>query len=828
MKLFTLSLRMLSRDWRSGELRVLAAALVVAVASVTTVGFFADRVQRALSDEANLLLGADLVLASDRPIQKDFEEQAKQRGLRVTRTLKFPSMVLHADTGQLTEIKAAAEGYPLRGELRVAAQSGTSKIAALPDPGSVWVDLRLASRLGFKVGDLIELGNARFRISAVITEEPDYSIGFFNIAPRLLMNLSDVAATGLVQAGSRITYHLLFAGEPETIADFRAWAQTRLALGERLEGIQDARPEIKAALERAQKYLGLAALMSVVLAAVAVALAAQRFVQRHLDGCAMMRCLGSSQSAMLHLYFYHFLLLGMAASLLGCMFGFLAQEFLAHWLSVLAARQLPFPSLLPASQGFACGLLLLLGFALPPLMRLSQVPTLRVLRRELGIPKGMGGAGYILGFAVIVAMLLWQANDLKLGMYVLGGLVAGVVLFAYIALVLLRLLGRLRSGVGVAWRFGLASARRRSSGSVAQVVCLSAGMMALLLLTLVRSDLLQSWRSSLPPAAPNRFLVNLQQDQLQTLQVFFTDHGLDQPRIFPMVRGRLTAINGKTVTSADYTEQRAKRLIEREFNLSWAREMQDDNQIVAGRWWREQETGNAMFSVEQGLAETLGIRLGDALTYDIAGAVLSGQVTSLRKVDWDSFRVNFFVIAPPGVLENYPVSYITSFYLTADRLAVVNDLVKAFPNFLVIDVAAIISQVQKIMDKVVQAVEFVFMFSLLAGLMVLYAAIVSAQDERMLEAVMLRTLGASRGQIMRAQLSEFVAIGSLAGLLAATGASALGYVLASNVLNVGYALNPWLWIMGLAGGAAGVILACLPQLRATLNRPPLQGLRSFG
>ena len=828
MKLFTLSLRMLSRDWRSGELRVLAAALVVAVASVTTVGFFADRVQRALSDEANLLLGADLVLASDHPIQKDLEEQAKQRGLRVTRTLKFPSMVLHADTGQLAEIKAAAEGYPLRGELRVATQSGTSKIAALPEPGSVWVDLRLATRLGFKVGDPIELGNARFRISAVITEEPDYTIGFVNIAPRLLMNLGDVAATGLIQTGSRVTYHLLFAGEPEAIAGFRAWAQTRLTLGERLEGVQDARPEIKAALERAQKYLGLAALMSVVLAAVAVALATQRFVQRHLDGCAMMRCLGSSQSAILRLYFYHFLLLGIAASLLGCLFGLLAQEFLAYWLSILAARQLPFPSLLPASRGFACGLLLLLGFALPPLMRLSQVPTLRVLRRELGIPKGLGGAGYILGFAVITAMLLWQANDLKLGMYVLGGLIAGVVLFACIALVLLRLLGRLRSGVGVAWRFGLASACRRSSGSVAQVVCLSAGIMALLLLTLVRSDLLQSWRGSLPPAAPNRFLVNIQQDQLQTLQVFFTNHGLDQPRIFPMVRGRLTAINGKNMTSADYTEQRAKRLIEREFNLSWAREMQDDNQIVAGRWWREQDTDKAIFSVEQGLAETLGIQLGDALTYDIAGAVLSGQVASLRKVDWDSFRVNFFIIAPPGVLENYPVSYITSFYLPADRLAVINDLVKAFPNFLVIDVAAIISQVQKIMDRVVQAVEFVFMFSLLAGLMVLYAAIVAAQDERMLEAVMLRTLGASRGQIMRAQLSEFVAIGTLAGLLAATGASTLGYVLALNVLNVAYTLNPWLWIIGSAGGAAGVILACLPQLRATLNRPPLQSLHSFG
>ncbi|HUL42667.1 MAG TPA: ABC transporter permease [Burkholderiales bacterium] len=828
MKTFALSLRMLNRDWRSGELRVLVVALVIAVASVTTVSFFADRVQRSLSDQANQLLGADLVLTSDRPIQRNFEERAIQLGLRVTRALRFPSMVLHAGTGQLTEIKAVAAGYPLRGELRATAQGGPSEIGTRPERGSVWVDPRLATRLGFEVGDRIALGNTSFRIAAVIVEEPDFSIGLFNIAPRLLMNLSDVPATGLIQTGSRITYQLLFAGDPEAVADFRAWAQSHLALGERLEGVQDARPEIRAVLERSKKYLGLAALMSVVLAAVAVALAAQRFVNRHLDGCAMMRCLGARQAVMLRLYLYHFLLLGATASLGGCILGLLGQEFLVRWLSGLATRQLPLPNMWPAAYGFACGILLLLGFAVPPLVRLTEVPTLRVLRRELGAPKAAGATGYILGFLIIAAMLLWQANDLKLGMYVLSGLIGGVTLFTCIALALMKLLQRLRSGVGVAWRFGLASLHRRASGGVLQVVSLSAGIMALLLLTLVRGDLLQSWRSSLPPGAPNRFLVNIQKDQLQALQGFFAAHGMGQLPIFPMVRGRLTAINGKRVSPADYSEPRAKRLVEREFNLSWARELQNDNQIVAGRWWREQDSGKAEFSVEKGLAETLGIRLGDRLTYDIAGNVLSGRVASLRKVDWDSFRVNFFVIAPPGVLENYPVSYISSFYLPGDRYQVINDLVKAFPNFLVIDVAEIMSQVQKIMDKVVLAVEFVFMFSLVAGLTVLYAGVVAAQDERMLEAAVLRTLGGSTAQIMRAQLSEFAAIGALAGLLAAAGASALGYVLASRVLNVAYVFNPWLWIMGLAGGAAGVTIACLPQLRGILIHPPLQTLRNLG
>ncbi|HVS26080.1 MAG TPA: FtsX-like permease family protein [Burkholderiales bacterium] len=830
MNLLTLSLRMLARDWRSGELRVLAAAMVIAVGSVTAVAFFIDRVGQALDQEANQLLGADLVLASDRSWREEFADEARRRGLQVTRVLKFPSMVQNAESGQLTEIKAVAEGYPLRGELRIATETDKpgSTVNAAPKPETVWADQRLLVRLGLKLGDSVELGAARFKVAAVVTEEPDYAVGFFNIAPRLIMNQDDVSATGLVQTGSRVNYYWLFAGEPERISAFRQWSEPRLASGERLQDVKDARPEIRAALERAQKYLGLAALMSVVLAAAAIALAARRFVERHLDGCAMLRCLGSSQGSMLRLYFYHFLVLGLAASLAGCLLGLIAQQLLAHWLGVLVAKNLPPPGPLPLLQGLVSGLVLLLGFALPPLIRLSQVPALRVMRRELDLSKGSGGAGHVLGLMLIAGLLLWQSNELKLGLYVLGGLVLGAVVSALAGFGLIKALAFIPQGVGVTWRYGLASARRHSTASVVQVVCLSAGMTALLLLTLVRGDLLQSWRASLPADAPNRFLVNIQPDQLPSLKEFFASHRFDVPRFFPMVRGRLTAINNQRVSSSDYPDERAKRLIEREFNLSWAARMQEDNQIVEGAWWAEKEHSQSQFSVEQGLAETLGIRLDDTLAYDIAGATIRGRVTSLRKVDWDSFRVNFFVIAPPGVLESYPVSYITSFHLPPQRAPIINDLVKAFPNFLVIDVEAILAQVQKIMDQVVQAVEFVFLFGLFAGLMVLYAAIVATQDERLLEAGMLRTLGASRGQVLRAQLAEFAAIGALAGLLAAAASSALGLVLAEKILNIPYAFNPWLWLLGVVGGGAGVPLASWPQLRAILLRPPLQTLRGFG
>ncbi|MGH8743940.1 MAG: ABC transporter permease [Burkholderiales bacterium] len=829
MNWLPLPLRMLARDWRSGELRVLAVAMMIAVGSVTAVAFFTDRVKQSLDQEANQLLGADLVLASDRGWRQEFAEEARRRGLQVTRVLKFPSMVQNADSGQLTDIKAISEGYPLRGELRIAAEADKpgSAIHEVPEHGTVWADRRLLLRLGLKPGDDVELGAARFKVTAVVTEEPDYAVGFFNIAPRLIMNQEDVSATGLVQPGSRINYYWLFAGEPEQVLAFRQWAEPRLATGERLQDVKEARPEIRAALERAQKYLGLAALMSVVLAAAAIALSARRFVERHLDGCAMMRCLGYSQCSMLRLYFYHFLVLGLAASLAGSLLGFIAQQMLVHWLGVLVTKNLPLPGPLPLLQGLVSGLVLLLGFALPPLIRLSQVPALRIMRRELGPPVGISLAGHATGLILIASLLLWQASELKLGLYVLGGLMLGAAVSALAGFGLIKTLAWIPPGVGVTWRYGLANARRHTAASVIQVVCLSAGLTALLLLTLVRGDLLSSWQASLPADAPNRFLVNIQPDQLSSLKAFFASHSFEAPQFFPMVRGRLTTINYRRVSSSDYADERAKRLIEREFNLSWAAQMQEDNQIVAGSWWSGTEHDHTQFSVERGLAETLGIRLGDRLTYDIAGTAIEGRVTSLRKVDWDSFRVNFFVIASPGVLENQPVSYVTSFHLPPQRAALINDLLKVFPNFLVIDVEAILAQVQKIMDQVVRAVEFVFLFSLSAGLMVLYAAIVATQDERLLEAGMWRTLGASRRQVMRAQLAEFVVIGALAGLLAAAASSALGGVLAEKILNIPYAFNPWIWLLGVVGSGVGVPLASWPQLRTILLRPPLQTLSRF-
>lgn len=822
-----LALRLLWRDHRAGELLLMAAAIVIAVASVTSVGFFTDRVHQALGRQANQLLGADLVIVSARPVGAALEAEARARGLSVTRMLRFPSMAARGERNVLASVKAVAAGYPLRGELRIAdvLYGPDRRAQGLPAPGTAWVDERLYTQLALGPGDKVELGRSAFAVTAIITQEPDAAIGFIGSGPRILVNEADIEATGLVQPGSRINHRLQLAGSAEAVDAYRAWALARLEPGQRLEGIRDARPEIRAALERAEKFLSLAALVSVVLAAVAIGLSARRFLQRHLDACAMMRCLGASQGTVLRLYLVHFAALGVIASAIGCALGIGAQALLAQWLGSLVSVELPGPGARPALHGIVTGLALLLGFALPPLAALGRVPTLRVLRRELGVPRAGGLATYAAGYGVIAALILWRAEGLRLGAMVLGGFTAAMLLAGALTWLMLKAAGGLRSH-GLSWRYGIANLRRRALGSVIQVIALGIGMMALLVLTLVRHDLLYAWRTSLPPDAPNRFVVNIQPEQIQPLRAFFARHGVGEPTLFPMVRGRLTQINERRVSSADYVDERARRLIDREFNLSWAERMQHDNSITAGRWWSDTRAG-AQFSVEDGLADTLGIKLNDRLTFDVAGAAVSARVTSLRKVDWDTFNVNFFVIAPPGVLERYPATYVTSFYLPPGNAALLAGLVREFPNFLLIDVAQVLAQVQKMMDQVTRAVQFIFLFTLLAGLTVLYAAIASTQDERLYQATVMRTLGASRRQLRRAIVAEFAVLGALAGLLAAAGATALAFVIATQVLNLAYTFNPTLWLVGTLAGALGIAAAGYAGTRTVLKVAPLKAMREI-
>ena len=822
--MLSLALRLLLRDLRAGELRIMAVSLVVAVASFTTVAFFADRVQQALVRESSQLLGADLVLVSDRPIDARFAAEADRLDLRRTATARFPSMVRAGEASLLTEIKAVEAGYPLKGALRIVADGKPRTVQVAPPRGEAWADERLAARLGLQPGQAIVVGDASLRVTARIVDDPEASIGFLNAMPRLIVNADDLPATNLVQSGSRITYRLMVAGTQRSLAAFRTTAGPRVGPGQRLEDVRDARPEIRSALERAEKFLGLASLLSAVLASVAVALAARQYVRRHLDHCAMLRCLGASRRMTVGLHAVQLGALGLVAGVAGCLVGFAAQWALGALLAPIVQVPLPPPGWTSAAQGIAAGFVVLLGFALPPLAALGKVSTLRVLRRDLAAPTVGSWAGHAAGFVAIGALILWHTRDVGMAAWVLGGLAVAAIVSAAAAFVLVRFAARLGARAGFAWRFGLSNLSRRAAASVVQVVALGAGLLALILLSITRGDLLEGWRSSLPADAPNRFLVNVQPDQRAPLSAFFAEEGRAVPELYPMIRGRLVAVNGQEVTAASYREDRARRLVDREFNLSWVASPRLDNPIVDGAWWSG-ERPVPQFSVEAGIAETLRLKVGDVLAYDIAGTRLEAPVTSLRKVRWDSFRANFFVLAPPAALAEFPATFITSFHLPRGDDALMDRLVKRFPNILVIDVAAVLGQVQTMIEQVVRAVEFLFLFSLGAGLLVLLAALQTTHDERWREAALMRALGARSRQIALVQAAEFVVVGVLAGAFAASGASAIGWVLAREVLNVPYAIDPLVWVAGLVAGGVGVTAAGMLGTAGVLRARPMDVLR---
>ena len=810
---------LLRRDWRAGEWRVLLIALVLAVGSISTVGLFADRVRLALQQEATSLIGADLRISSTRPLPKEYRDAAVQRGLRTMESDAFPSMVSGKHQNVLADIMSVEQGYPLRGKIII--DDGAEHVirnenSAIPARGTLWADPRLMQRMNLQLGDEVGVGELRLKVAARVVRFVDQSVGFASFAPRVILNAADLPASGLVQEGSRIGYRLMIAGEPKQVADLRTWLQSRLTFGQKLEDVRDARPEIRVALERSEHFLGLAALTAVVLAGVALALASRHFIARHLDSCAMMRCLGADQAQVLRIFLYQFLLLGFGALLLGEVLGYVSQSILVDSIASMRAAALPAPGWTPMWQAAASGMALLLGFAFLPLWQLKSVTPLRVIRRELGVPQAGTGLLYMSGGAVLCGLFLWQAGSLKLGLTVLGGLAAGLLVFGLLAWLIVRALARFG-------HHAFSNLARHARSNAVQVVALSLGGMALLLLTFVRADLMDSWRSQLPPDAPNRFIVNIQPDQRAMLTDFFAKQKLPAPELFPMVRGRLVEINGRAISGDDYPDERARGLAERETNLSWLDHVPKGNVLVQGDWFKPKAT--AELSVEEGIAKTLGIHMGDTLTYDVAGTRFSAKVTSLRKVEWDSMQVNFFVIAAPGMLDDFPASYITSFHLPPDRAPAMNALVKTFPNLLLIDVEAMIEQVRHIMDQISQTMSAVFMFTLLSGLAVLYAALLATQDERIHEAAILRTLGADGGYLRRLHLTEFATLGALSGLFAAGGATLLGWVLAFKVLDIPYHQGGMIWLAGTGGGAAVVTLAGWLATRQVTQTPPLVILR---
>jgi putative ABC transport system permease protein len=828
--------RQLLRDFRAGELRLLVVAVTLAVAALTAVGFFADRINGGLARDARQLLGGDAIVASDLPAPPEFEARARALGLVTATTANFPSMGRAADAQggatRLVSVKAVSDAYPLRGRLRIRGAAGAKEedVTHGPAPGSVWVDAAVLDALALKIGDTLLLGDASLKIGAVIVIEPDRGAGFASFAPRVMLNVADLPATGLVQPASRVTYRLAVAADrvgDDKVKAFVDWSDAEIKAkslrGVRTESLATGRPEMRQTLDRAEKFLNLVALLAALLAAVAVGIASRDFASRHLDDCAMLRVLGVSQRTIAAQYVVEFGLVGLFASVVGLVLGFAVHYVFIWFLSGLVDAVLPPPGLWPALFGVGVGFTLLFGFGLPPVLQLARVPPLRVIRRDVGTLKPASiavlGAG-VLGFS---ALLLAVASDIKLGLIAVGGFAVAVCVFALLSWLALVVLRRSVPETG-APRWLILATRQiaaRPAFAVLQVSALAVGLLALVLLFLLRTDLISSWRQATPKDAPNRFVINVQPPQADAFRQRLEASGVTRYDWFPMIRGRLVAIDGKPVAPESYADERAQRLVEREFNLSDSATLPPHNTIAAGRW-QDNEAGG--LSVEQGLAETLHLKLGDTLRFDLGGMNVEGRITSLRKVDWSSMRVNFFVLFPTAQVPDAPVSYIAAYRAPATP-GFDNALSRDFPNITSIDVSASIAEIQRVLDQVVRAVEFLFGFTLAAGLVVLFAAVSATREARAREFAVMRALGAGGKLLAQVQRAELLGVGALAGVLASLAAIAVSWALARYVFEFSWNPSPW---VPLLGGAAGALLALAAGwwgLREVLTRPVVQTLR---
>jgi putative ABC transport system permease protein len=818
---------LLVRDWRAGELTVLVIALLVAVTALTGVAFLTDRVGQAVEMRAAESLAADLRLASTRPIEGNYEALAEQNGLATARLTSMPSVVFAGEANSLAAIRAVTDGYPLRGQLKTSGRllGEVTATDEIPGPGEAWASPRLVARLGTETGTRIEVGGALLNLTRVLDFRPDEGWSFVDLAPTLLINEADLEATQLIQPGSRVAWRMLFAGGRSDVDDFKSLLEEQLAEGESLSDIKDTNPQIRSSMRRSGRFLNLASLVSVLLAAVAVAMAARRYSHRHRDRIALMKCMGAAQSLIFRSSVLQLLMLAIAGGVIGALLGYLAQLGLAWLMRDMIGQNLPAPGLQPGILGLVTALSILAGFALPDLAQMGKTPPLRVLRQDIDPPPLRYGISWLAGVAAILALLLWIMRDAFLVLTIFAGATLTFLALGLTGWLLVKSLRGFRGAAGVAWRYGLANLARRGRESVIQVVAFGLGLMVLLLLSTVRTELMETWRQSLPENAPNQFLINIQPHEVAEMASFLEQRQLVVPRFVPLVRARMTTINGEDVTQMTFEDPQGERWARRDSNLSWTDALQADNRIVDGSFWNESASVREV-SVELDFGQELGLSLGDELGFDIAGEYVSATVTSFRTVEWDSFSPNFFMVFSPGVLDPYPATYITSLYVDEADRGVVLDLMRNFPSVTAIDLDAVLSQVRDVMDKAALAVQAVFIFTLLAGLTVLWAAVQSTRDERRYESALLRAFGASKRRVLSGVATEFAAIGLLAGLLAAAGATLAGYLLATNLFELDYHFSPALW---LAGPVVGIFFVGVSGMAATwrvITHAPVSVLRA--
>ncbi len=830
---FNLAWQQLRSQWQAGDLRALVLALVLAVSSITAVNFFTYRIAAHLNNQGGMLLGGDAVIIADHAIPPQYRVEAKQHSLQSASTLEFASMAIKADKNILAEIKALDDNFPLIGDFDVqfSAEKSVQNVRTRPAKGEVWVEPRLANALNLKLGDQLELGATQLKVAGILLREPSRGGDIFSFAPRVMMHMDDVPTTELIQFGSRVKYQLVLAGNAEKLKQFTNKMTPNLQRGERIEDVKTARPEIRSALDKAETFLGLSAMVSVVLAIVAMLLASAPYVARSQEAAALMRCFGASKANIENIMLIQTAMLAAIGGVAGCLLGYLVQFGLAHFAGKLFLESLPAPNLTPVAMGLLLSFAILFAIMLPHIRALKNIPTIQILRRNFVLTPNKIWMNYLPVIIVITLLIFLLAKTSKLALAFLAGifgicLVAGVLAYG-LALMLHRL--SQNNIFDNIISLGMGNLKRRLGLSIAQIIGFSLGAMVLMLLVMIKTDLMQSWQSSLPVDAPNRFIVNIQQNQVEPVKKFVSQISPSEsnPQVFAMIRGRLLEKNDLPINAEMFTEERAKRLVSREFNLSSAAEMQTDNKLLEGRWWRADEAAAPLLSLEFDIAQALNIKLGDSLTYDIAGSKITLTVASIRKVEWDSMRANFFAVTPPETLAQFSASYMTAFYLPKSQDNVLNSMLQQFPNFTVIDVASIMNQVRDIMSKLATAVSFVFGFCVLAGVAVLYAALVATRSVRLQEASLLRAFGASRRQVTLMLLTEFASIAVLASIVAVLVASGLSYYLSRYVLDIGYQFNLPLALSVLVLALIFIPLTAWLVIRGYLNVAPKQLLNSI-
>ena len=825
MSRFSLALRLLWRDSRSGELTILLIALMIAVTSSSAISIFTNRLQSTMTSQAAEFLAADLVIKSPALISEEWINQAQKDNLMSAQTVEFTSVLIEHDELLLASIKGVSAHYPLRGVLKVSntLDSSPSIIQTPPQQGTAWVEKRVLSALNLKLGDSLVVGKKALIITNILTYEPDKRGDFYSFSPRVMIHLDDLPATGVVQPGSRVSYYFQFAGDMKNIDTFHDWLKPQLNPSQRIMDIHSDRPELGGALERAQRYLGLCSIVIMLISGVAIAMATQRYTERHFNATAILRCLGCSQQAILWLYGSQFLVFGLLASVVGCLLGLLAQEGLFYLLKSLLPQQVVSPSLFAILFGFVIGFVMLIGFALPPLLRLKHVSPLRVLRRELSpMPSS---AWLVYGLAIgLISLLIWQyTQDLKMTATILGG---GLLVGAVLGLCIYGGLQWGRRGLpqlNLTWRFGLQHLLQNSRASVGQIMAFSLTFVAMILSFTVRTSLLDSWQQQLPKNAPNHFALNIFPPEKDHFQADLQSQSILASAFYPVVSGRLVEINQTPVQKIVSKDSQGENAINRELSLTWAHVLPVDNKLVEGEAWQENQTG--LVSVEQKLAKSLQIHLGDTLTFTVGSEQFMAQVANIRSVEWETMKPNFYMIFSAHTIEKFPSTFLTSFYLPENQKEVLNSLLKTYPSTTILEVDAILQQFKTILNQLTQAINYLLYFALIAGLTVLFAAVYATLDYRIYEGALMRSLGASRRFLRKTHLIEFCFLGLMSGVLAVVMSETILYFLYTRVMHIHYQPNFLLWFVVPLLGLLLVGLTGFWGVRKVVNQPPMKILR---